>query len=168
MKIVKVPIGQLDLWDKNPRGISKVDFARLKKQITKLGVYKPLVAYQSKDRYVVLGGNMRLRALKDMGIKEVEVSVVEAKTEARRIEIALSDNDRAGFYEEDKLAELVYPEIENLDLEDYKVDLGEAVDLKKVIEGVSSPAGGGDQEGIDKLVENESVVCPECGHEFIP
>ncbi|MFA5377897.1 MAG: ParB N-terminal domain-containing protein [Dehalococcoidia bacterium] len=168
MKIVKVPIGQLDLWDKNPRGISKADFARLKKQITKLGVYKPLVAYLAKGRYVVLGGNMRLRALKDMGVKEVEVSIVEAKTEARRIEIALSDNDRAGFYEEDKLAELVYPEISNLDLETFKVDLGEAVDLKRVIEGVSSTGSGGDQEQVDKLAKNESVICPKCGHEFIP
>ena len=134
MNIERVSIDQVVPWDKNPRGITTKDFARLKKQIAELGVYKPLIAYREDGHYVVLGGNMRIRALKEMGLKEVEVSVVEAKTEAERIKYALSDNDRAGFYEEDKLAELVYPHIGELDLAEFKVDLGEALDLKGVIE----------------------------------
>lgn len=134
MTIIRVPISSVALWDKNPRGIKEKDFARLKKQILKLGVYKPLVAFKDGEKYVVLGGNMRLRALQEIGVPEVELSVVEAKTQARRIEFAMSDNDRAGYYEEDALAELVYPEIANLDLSEFKVDLGEAIDLKQVVE----------------------------------
>ena len=134
MNIERVSIDQVVPWDKNPRGITTKDFARLKKQIAELGVYKPLIAYREDGHYVVLGGNMRIRALKEMGLKEVEVSVVEAKTEAKKIEYALSDNDRAGFYEEDKLAELVYPHIGELDLAEFKVDLGEPLDLKGVVE----------------------------------
>lgn len=134
MNIERVPIDRVVPWDKNPRGIKTKDYDRLKKQITKLGVYKPLIAYRENGNYVVLGGNMRIRALKELGIKEVDVSVVEATTEAKKIEYAMSDNDRAGFYEEDKLAELVYPEIANLDLSAFKVDLGEAIDLKQVVE----------------------------------
>lgn len=134
MEIIKVPIASVKLWDKNPRGIKTKDFERLKKQITKLGVYKPLVCYKEDGKYVVLGGNMRIRALKDMGLKEVDISIVKPKTEAEKIEFALSDNDRAGFYEEDKLAELVYPFIKDIDLSGFKVDLGEAIDLKGVVE----------------------------------
>jgi len=135
MNILKAPIESVVPWDKNPRGIKTKDYERLKKQILKLGVYKPLIAFKEKDKYVVLGGNMRIRALKDMGLKEVEISVVNPTSEAQKIEFALSDNDRAGFYEEDKLAELVIPEIAHLELTDYKIDLGEPwVDLKRVIE----------------------------------
>jgi DNA modification methylase len=134
LDIRTVAITDVEPWDKNPRGIKTKDFDRLKKQILKLGVYKPLICYKDKGKYVVLGGNMRIRALKEIGIKEVEVSIVKPKDEAQKIEFALSDNDRAGFYEEDKLAELVYPEIQHLDLTAFKVDLGEALDLKQVVE----------------------------------
>jgi len=134
MNIIKAPIESVIPWDKNPRGIKTKDYDRLKKQITKLGVYKPLIAFKEDGKYIVLGGNMRIRALKDMGLKEVDISVVAPKTEAEKIEFALSDNDRAGFYEEDKLAELVYPHIKDIELGDFKVDLGEALDLKQVVE----------------------------------
>ncbi len=134
MTILKVPIAQVACWDKNPRGIKQKDFDRLKKQILKLGVYKPLIAYRENGGYIVLGGNMRLKALQDCGIKEVDISIVDAPTQARRIEYAMSDNDRAGYYEEDALAELVYPHIKDIDLGEFKVDLGEAIDLKAVVE----------------------------------
>lgn len=38
--------------------------------------------------------------LQELGVKDVEIPVVSPKTEAERIEYALSDNDRAGYYEE--------------------------------------------------------------------
>jgi len=44
VNIRRVPISEVVLWDKNPRGILKADFERLKRQIKRLGVYKPLVA----------------------------------------------------------------------------------------------------------------------------
>jgi len=134
MNIKKVPISEVDVWDKNPRNIKTKDFERLKRQIKELGVYKPLICVRNNGRYVTLGGNMRLRALQDMGIKEIDISIVNADAEAQRIKYALSDNDRAGEYEEQQLAELIYPYIEEINLEDFKVDLGEAVDMKSVIE----------------------------------
>ena len=163
MNILKAPIESVIPWDKNPRGIKTKDYERLKKQILKLGVYKPLVCYEDKGKYVVLGGNMRIRALKEMGLKEVDISVVAPKTEAEKIEFALSDNDRAGFYEEDKLAELIYPHIKDIDLGDFKVDLGEALDLKQVVEGYG-PNLNNDEKELDELeTENE---CPKCGYKW--
>lgn len=133
MRIEKVSIDKLKLWEKNPRGIKKADYERLKRQIKKLGFYKPLLVYQEGEEYVVLGGNMRLRALKELGIKEVEVSVVDVKDEKDKIEYSLSDNDRAGYYEEEALAELVSPLKEELRLDEYKVDMGEAKSVLKVL-----------------------------------
>jgi hypothetical protein len=136
LDIRRVPIESVLPWDKNPRGIKTKDFERLKKQILRLGVYKPLIAYQDGDTFIVLGGNMRIRALKDLGLKEVEISVVNPISETQKIEFALSDNDRAGFYQEQELAELIFPHIQELNLDDFKVDMGEALDLKSVIEGI--------------------------------
>ena len=118
-----VPISEVKVWDKNPRGCKKTDFARLKKQIQKFGVYKPLIACKENGTLTVLGGNMRLRALQELGHKEVWVSVVGPKSEAEKIEISLSDNDRVGYYEDQALAELVYPYREEINLEAFKVDL---------------------------------------------
>ena len=114
-------IETLKEWDKNPRSLSKEGFERLKKQIQKLGVYKPLLI--TKDG-TVLGGNMRLKALQDLGYKDIWVSVVEADTEEKKIEYALSDNDRVGKYEGDQLANLIgnFPEVE---WNDYAVDIKE-------------------------------------------
>lgn len=115
----KKPLTELKEWDKNPRSISKDNFERLKKQITKLGIYKPLLI--SEDN-TILGGNMRYKALQALGYKDVWVSVVKAETEEKKIEYALSDNDRAGQYEGDQLADLIgnFPEVE---WGDYAIDI---------------------------------------------
>ena len=163
MNVIKVPISDVQPWDKNPRGIKTKDFERLKKQIADLGEYKPLVAFKKNGKYVVLGGNMRLKAYQDMGVKEVSISIVDAPTTAKQIKFALSDNDRAGYYEEDKLAELVYPHIADLDLSEFKVDLGEAIDLKQVVEG-AGPNLNNDEKELDELeTEHE---CPKCGYKW--
>lgn len=134
MNIQRVPISKVEAWEKNPRNIKKKDFERLKKQIQQLGIYKPLVCVLENGQYITLGGNMRLRALRELQHKEVDISIVKAKSEVRKLEYALSDNDRAGEYDEQALAELVYPHIEEINLEDFKIDVGEPINLKNLIE----------------------------------
>jgi DNA modification methylase len=137
MNIKRVPISSVISWDKNPRGIKERDLERLKHQLLRLGVYKPLVCCQEKGKYVVLGGNMRIRALKELGLKEVEISIVDAKTEKVKIEYALSDNDRVGYYEEEALAALLQPHLATLELNDFRVDIGRPTDLKSILEDYS-------------------------------
>jgi hypothetical protein len=99
-------IDDLSNWEDNPRSILAEDFERLKKQIKRLGMYKPLLVNHDN---IVLGGNMRLRALRDLGVTgDVYVTVVEAETPEKMLEYALSDNDAAGITDDLKLAE-VYP-----------------------------------------------------------
>jgi len=163
VNIERVPISKVVPWDKNPRGIKTKDFERLKKQILKLGTYKPLLAYRENGGYVVLGGNMRIRAYKELGIQEVDISVIDAPTEAKKIEYALSDNDRVGYYEEEALAELIYPHIKDIDLSEFKVDIGEPIDLKQVVERLG-PNLNNDEKELDELeTEHE---CPKCGYKW--
>ena len=124
----RMKVGDLKLWDKNPRKIQDKDFKRLKDQIIKLNVYKPLLINQDN---IVLGGNMRLRALRDLGMQEVMCSVVKTENEAQMLEYALSDNDRAGEYDKEQLAEQALKT--GIDLELFKVDLGKAFTIKDVV-----------------------------------
>ena len=122
-------INKLRLWDKNPRNIKEKDFKRLKKQIKELGQYKPLLITADGE---VLGGNMRLRAYRDLGIENVWVSVVNPKNEAEKLKYALSDNDRAGYYDDDLLANVTsdYPDFE---WDDYAVDLNPPTTLDDIL-----------------------------------
>ena len=124
------PIEKLKEWDKNPRSISKDGFERLKRQIRKLGQYKPLLITPDGT---VLGGNMRLKAYRELGIDKVWVSVIDPKTENEKLEYSLSDNDRAGFYDDDLLANLssFYPDF---NWEDYSVDLKEPTNLHDLLD----------------------------------
>jgi len=163
VEIKKVSINDVNLWKDNPRNIKTADFKRLKKQIEELGVYKPLIACPENGGYTILGGNMRLRALKDMGLKEVDISIVKPKSKAEKIKYALSDNDRVGEYMEDELAELVYPYMEEIDLGDYKIDLGEPASLEDLISDYAP-----DVEGEDEVPEiDDSPAITKRGDLFL-
>ena len=171
MEIKKININQIVNWEQNPRSIKTADFERLKNQIAKLGVYKPLMAYfdDSKGVYVVLGGNMRLRAYKELKIENVDVLVVNPKSEAEKLELALSDNDRVGYYDEQKLMELVYDSKDQITLENYSIDLECPENLKKLADDFFNENNLTDiSEPVDTPPEKEFgiIECPECGAKF--
>ena len=147
-KMMKKKQSELRLWKDNPRGIKTKDFERLKKQIKELGLYKPFLITEDGE---VLGGNMRLRACKELGIEEVPVSIVKPKNEAQKLAYALSDNDRAGYYEEDRLAELIDKYKNDIDLGDYKVDLGKPIDLQELLDRYSPV----EEDEVPKVSEGE-------------
>lgn len=145
-------ISSLKGWDKNPRSIKDKDFQRLKRMIEKLGEFKPLIILEDGT---VLGGNMRLRVYKELGWGEAWVSVVEADTEKEKLAYALADNDRAGFYDEDLLANLS-GEFPEFNWDDFAVDLKPPVTLddliQKPIEEDEVPAVA-EGEAVSKLGE---------------
>jgi len=124
-----VAITKLKPWDRNPRGIDKNGFERLKRQLTKHGQFKPLII---TPEGIVIGGNMRYRAYLELGTTELWVSIVEPKSEEEKVAIALADNDRAGNYDDQALAELV-SELPELNLEDYHIDLGRTLSLQDLL-----------------------------------
>ena len=133
MEIKRVPISDVEVWEKNPRNIRTKDFERLKKQIQELGVYKPLICIRENGKYITLGGNMRLRALVSLNFKEVDVSLVDAPDEATRIKYALSDNDRAGEYDDQALAELLYNSKDGIDPSLFRIDLGNTLSIEELL-----------------------------------
>jgi len=134
MNIKKVPISEVEVWKDNPRIIKTKNYERLKDQILELGVYKPLICCRENGKYITLGGNMRLRALKELQHKEVEISIVKAKTEAMKIKYALSDNDEVGQTDKQKAAELIYKHMEEIDLTRYSISVEDNKTIKEIVE----------------------------------
>lgn len=124
----------------NPRIIRDEKFAKLKKSIQdfpKMLSLRPIVV---DNEFVVLGGNMRLRALQDIGYKEIPdtwVKRADELTEAEKQEFIVKDN--VGFGEWD------WQELSNWDsekLNEWGVDvIGFDVDVNKLGEGFNLPDG---------------------------
>jgi hypothetical protein len=100
-KIVK--INQIKPNPKNPRTIKDERFEKLKKSIKDFPDMlnkRPLVCFTDTDgKFVVLGGNMRLKAAKDLGLKELPIILADEWTEEQKAEFLIKDN--VGFGEWD-------------------------------------------------------------------
>ena len=139
------PIGKLQGWDRNPRVATPQGIERLKRQIIKHGLYKPLIVNTNPDVApvgAVAGGNMRLKAMQELDIKQVWVIPKHFKDEREMVEISLSDNDRVGRYLEDGLVSLVSGL--EIDLGDYSVDLKEPPNLDVIVKNYGASAPGDD------------------------
>lgn len=99
----KVKITQVKPNDSNPRYIKDVKFEKLVESVKKFPEMlqaRPIVV--NKDM-VVLGGNMRLRACKEAGLKEVFIEQVNWSEEKQR-EFIIKDNASFGEWDWDVLA----------------------------------------------------------------
>jgi ParB-like chromosome segregation protein Spo0J len=86
---------------KNPRIIKDDKFAKLVKSITdfpQMLEKRPLVCFTDTDgKLVVLGGNMRLKAAKEIGLKKLPVIIADDWTEEQKAQFLIKDN--VGFGE---------------------------------------------------------------------
>lgn len=100
--------GQIVGLPSNPRQWTKADVERLAASIEEtpeLLDARPLIALQQDDRFVVLGGNLRLAALKHLGRKTAPVYVIPGDTPIeKQKEIVIKDNGAFGAWDFDMLA----------------------------------------------------------------
>jgi len=104
MVVKKMPIEKLKFAPYNPRLMTEEEKEKLKHSITKFGLVEPLV-WNKRTGHVV-GGNQRLMVLKELGIKEVEVVVVDIPLiQEKALNIAL--NKISGEWDFDSLSNLL-------------------------------------------------------------
>ena len=128
-----VSIGSLELWQRNPRSIKEDRFKELKERLSRQGQIKPLLV--AADGKTVIGGNMRLRAMQELGITEVWISQTEAKTDKEIFDLALTDNEEFGYYEQEQVAELALElGLSPLELKSYALSLGAPTTLDLVVD----------------------------------
>ena len=145
----KVKLSTIKSNPNNPRLIKDAKFEKLKKSISefpKMMELRPMVINADN---VILGGNMRFKALKDLGYKEVPEEWVKraedlTDEEARRFIIA----DNVGFGEHDW--EVLANEWDVQELEDWGLE-GFPFEIEEEV-----------KEREDKQIE----TCEKCGKEI--
>ena len=94
--------------ENNPRVIRDEKFAKLKRSIIEFPEMlekRPLVCVTREDgKLMVLGGNMRLKALNDIGAAEVPVILADDWSEEQRARFLIADNVGFGEWDWDALA----------------------------------------------------------------
>jgi len=88
----------------NPRLIKDDKFKKLVKSIKEFPEMLKLRPIVVDEDMMVLGGNMRLKASKEAGLKEVWVEIAEGLTEEQKKEFIVKDNVGFGEWEWDMLA----------------------------------------------------------------
>ena len=100
---MQVEISQIKPNPKNPRVIKDDKFDKLVKSLKEFPEMlqkRPLVVFTDVDgKYVVLGGNMRLKAAKHIGLKELPIIIADDWTEEQKNQFLIKDN--VGFGEWD-------------------------------------------------------------------
>ena len=142
----------------NPRRINKDDFEKLKKSIKDFGdKMMPLRPIIIDENGIILGGNMRYKAIQDLGIEIKEDWVKKASdfTEEEKREFIIKDNGPAsGEWDWDMLANEWDVEL----LNEWGMETPDWMNYKdEDFEPTENDA---------KLDEKKKIICPKCSHEF--
>jgi len=135
----KININKIKGNPSNPRIIKDEKFKKLVKSINgfpEMLEKRPIVV---DEDMMVLGGNMRWKACKDAGLKEVWIDVAEGWTQEQKDEFIIKDNANFGEWDWDILAN----EWDNAELNEWGLDVWnpEDIDLEQFFEN---------DEGIEK------------------
>ena len=152
--------GQIPDVPKNPRFIKDEKFESLKKSIEDLPEMldlREIIAYDNDGELVIVGGNMRYRAMKELGYKDAPVKILPKETAPEKIRaFIIKDNLGFGQHDWDILANEW--EIDEL------MDFGLECDFLKGDEV--------DFDAVDEITEEnfetpktEMLVCPKCQHQ---
>ena len=131
----------------NPRIVNKAKYEKLKRSIQEFPEMLELRPLIVNEHNVILGGNMRYKALVELGYKGVPVVRAEYLTERQAQEFIVKDNLSYGDWDFDILAN----EWDSVELEDWGLDVWQNEDDLIAHE---------EEETKEKEVKE---VCPLCG-----
>ena len=147
-KMQKVKITEVKTNPNNPRFIKDDKFKKLVKSIKEFPQMLELRPIVVNDDMVVLGGNMRLKACKEAGLKEVPIIKASDWTDEQQKEFIVKDNVGFGEWDWDILAN----EWDAAQLEEWGLD-GFPFDAETELEAEE-----------DKKTKTE--MCKHCGIEI--
>lgn len=161
MEIKKVKIDSIKVSDNNPRVIRDAKFLKLIESIKnfpKMLEIRPIVVNAKSE---VIGGNMRLKACQDIGLKEVFIIDASTLSEEEQRQFMIKDNVSFGEWNWDTLAN----QWDNGQLNDWGMDVweqkdGDYFDVEDEIEQEKKPRATDDDYSVFELVmlhENKLV-----------
>lgn len=126
--------GQIDGLPKNPRIIKDEKFKKLIKSIEEnpeMTSLREILVYPYNGKYVVIGGNMRLKAMKELGYKEAPCKVIPEDATIEQLK-AYTIKDNSGFGEWD--FDMLSNEWDLQLLQDCAIDFPEIEDESPLLE----------------------------------
>ena len=109
MSAIEINNGQLKGLPKNPRLVKNAKYDKLKESITnypEMLSWRSLLVYPlDNGKYIIVGGNMRYRAMKELGHNEAPVFIIPKETPIEKIKAyTILDNNGFGKWDWDLLA----------------------------------------------------------------
>lgn len=108
IKDLKNNTGQIEGLPKNPRILKDDKFIKLKKSLEddpEMLELREVIAYDNNGELIVICGNMRLKALKELGIKEVPTKILPTETTVEKLKAyTIKDNVSFGDHDFEMLA----------------------------------------------------------------
>jgi len=104
VELSRVKVDELKFAPYNPRKMSDEELKKLKRSITEFGYVEPIVV--NKRTMHVVGGNQRLKVLKELGIEIVDVVFVDMPLEKEKA-LNLALNRIQGEWDLEKLKEIL-------------------------------------------------------------
>ena len=154
--LVTPNMGQIPNLPKNPRIIKDHKYKKLKQNIIdypEMLSYRELIVIPDGKFYVVIAGNMRLKACQELKYKEIPCKVLDHDTDVEKLKAyTILDNSPFGENDWDSLAN----EWDQDCLSKWGLDVPADIDLSNIKSN----------ENRESLNKTKMVVCPECGHEF--
>lgn len=155
MSAIEINNGQLKGLPKNPRLIKDGKYDKLKESITnypEMLSWRSLLVYPlDNGKYIIVGGNMRYRAMKELGHKEAPVFIISKETPIEKIKAyTILDNNGFGKWDWDLLAN----EWDEVQLMDWGVDLpifGDETNVNPDDYGDSFSLPDGDKKNVETI-----------------
>jgi DNA modification methylase len=119
MESIKTKLSEIKLNPNNPRLIKDDKFIKLVQSIKDFPEMLDIRPIVVNSDMVILGGNMRFKACKEAGLKEVPIIIADSLTEEQQREFLIKDNVSGGEWDFEMLAN----EWDNEELEEWGLDL---------------------------------------------
>jgi len=118
-EIIEVKLSEIKLNPNNPRLIKDDKFKKLVKSIKEFPEMLKIRPIVVNSDMIILGGNMRYKACKEAGLKEVSIIIADNLTEEQQREFLIKDNVSGGEWDWEVLSN----EWDNNQLEDWGLDI---------------------------------------------
>jgi hypothetical protein len=117
MNAIKTKLSEVKLNPNNPRLIKDDNFKKLVQSIKDFPEMLEIRPIVVNADMVILGGNMRFKACKEAGLKEVPIIIADNLTEEQQREFLIKDNVSGGEWDWSLLSEWDSEQLENWGLD---------------------------------------------------
>ena len=153
VEIKVVPINTLVHNEQNPRTIRDKRFRELKQSLIDFPEMKELREIVVDENLLILAGDKRTRALKDLKYTDVKVKQVFNLSEAKKREFIAKDNDHYGEWDADAIANY------------WDTDLLKEWGVESIkFDGFGEDTPDSNEKATGK--KGVQVICPDCDHVF--